>query len=312
MPAAKVTMGGMNRKQQKELKLKRALCGVGAYECIHYSFFSPSDLDLLRLPEDAKERRCIQLINPINEDLSLMRTTLAASMLNAIARNNKRGNLEGRLFEIGKVFIPDALPLTEYPEENDHLCVGVFGAKESFYTLKGIAETVADNLFVQFEYTPGNRTYLHPYQTAVITCEGVEVGYLGKVSYEVADDLDLREDAYIMELDLKVLASWSDRRASFEPLSKFPEEVRDLALVMSKEVTCGQVEKSMRQACPYIKSIRLFDVYEGGQIPADKKSMAFKVTFRPKDQAFEADSVDRFVNKILKTLKFMLDIDLRS
>lgn len=192
MPDAKVTMGGMNRRQQKELKLKRALCSIGAYECIHYSFFSPSDLDLLRLPEDAPERKAIRILNPINEELSLMRTTLAASMLNAISRNQKRGNLEGRLFELGKRFIAKELPLTDYPDERETLCVGIFGEKESFYTLKGMAEKVAKTLFVEFSYVPDKKTYLHPYQTAAIFCEGERVGYLGKVAYEAAEKLDLR------------------------------------------------------------------------------------------------------------------------
>ena len=126
----------LNLKQKSELKLKNALCGVGAHECIHYSFFSPSDLDLLRLPEDAVERTAIRIMNPISEELSLMRTTLAASMINAVVRNQKKGNLEGRLFEIGNVFMPKSLPLTEYPDERTKLCVGIFGEKESFYTLK--------------------------------------------------------------------------------------------------------------------------------------------------------------------------------
>lgn len=154
MPEAKVTMGGLDQKQKKDLKLKRALCGAGAYECIHYSFISPADLDLLRLPEDAPERNAIRLLNPINEDLSLMRTTLAASMLNAIARNQKKGNLEGRLFEMANVFIPGELPLKDYPDERDTLCIGIFGERESFFTLKGMAEKAAETLFVEFSYEP--------------------------------------------------------------------------------------------------------------------------------------------------------------
>ncbi len=312
MPEAKVTMGGLNRKQKKELKLKKTLCSIGAYECIHYSFFSPSDLDLLRLPEDAPERRAIRILNPINEELSLMRTTLAPSMLNAIARNYKKGNSEGRLFELGKKFIPEELPLTDYPDERDTLCVGIFGGKESFFTMKGIAEKVAETLFLSFDYQPSSRPWLHPYQTAAITCEGVEMGYLGKVAYEVAEPLDFRGDAYLMEIDMKLLSQWYDRKASFTPLSKFPEESRDLSLVMNKEISCGQVEKVIKNACAYVNDIRLFDVYEGEQIPADKKSMAFSIAFRPKEQAFEADSVDKYVNKILKNLKNQLDIELRS
>lgn len=312
MPEARVTMGGLNRRQQKELKLKRALCSAGAYECIHYSFFSPSDLELLRLPEDAPERRTIRILNPINEELSLMRTTLAASMLNAIARNQKKGNLEGRLFEMGKIFIPKELPVNDYPDERETLCIGVFGGGESFFTLKGLAERVAETLFVRFEYTPAQKPFLHPYQTATISCEGEEIGYLGKAAYEVEEKLDLRSSAYILELDLKKLEGMYGRRAVFTPLPKYPVESRDLALVMDKGITCGQVEEIIRNACARVGGIRLFDVYEGGQIPANKRSMAFTVEFVPGEEAFEADSVDRFVKKILKNLKNQLDIDLRS
>lgn len=312
MPAALVTMGGMNEKQKKELHLKKALCSAGAFECIHYSFFSPSDLDLLRLPEEAPERNTIRILNPINEELSLMRTTLAASMLNAIARNQKKGNLEGRLFELGKKFIPKELPLNDYPDERDTLCIGVFGEKESFFTLKGLAEKVAETLYLKFDYETGEKTFLHPYQTATIFCQGVEIGYMGKVAYEVAEQLDLRTSAYLLEIDMKTVSERKADKATFVPLSRFPEESRDLALVMNKEITCGQVEDVIRKSCNNIKGIRLFDVYEGEQIPRDKKSMAFKVDFVPGEEAFEADSVDKFVKKILKNLKFHLDIDLRS
>lgn len=312
IPQAQVTMGGIPRNMQKELKIKRALCSVGAYECIHYSFFSPSDLDLLRLPEDAPQRRAIRILNPINEELSLMRTTLVPSMLNAISRNQKKGILEGRLYESARVFIPQSLPLNDYPDERENLCVGVFGEEESFFTLKGMAEKVADTLFVKFDYAPVTEPFLHPYQAAGIYFEGEKVGFMGKVAYEVAEKLDLRVDAYVLELDLRGMAEAYGRQASFTPLPRFPEESRDLALVMDRETTCGQVEEVIRSSCGHIKSVRLFDVYEGGQIAAGKKSMAFTVEFTPGEEAFEPDSVDRFVKKILKNLKNRLDIELRS
>lgn len=312
MPDAYVTMGGMNEGQKRELKLKRALCGTGAYECIHYSFFSPSDLDLLRLPEDAPERRAIRILNPINEELSLMRTTLAASMLNAVARNQKKGNLEGRLFEIGKKFAAKEQPLTEYPEETETLCIGTFGEKESFFTLKGMAERVAEALYLEFTYEPVKKPFLHPYQAASVSCQGVEVGYLGKAAYEVAEELDLRTPAYLLELDLNKVYGLKAGKAEFVPLSKYPEESRDLALVMDRSVTCRQVEDVIRNSCGHVRSLTLFDVYEGEQIPRDKKSMAFTLVFVPGEEPFEADSVDRFVKKILKDLKNQLDVDLRS
>jgi len=312
MPDAMVTMGGLNREQKKELRVKRILCSIGAYECIHYSFISPSDLELLRLPKDASERQAIRILNPISEELSLMRTTMAASMLNAIARNQKKGNLSGRLFEVGKIFLPKELPLKEYPDERETLCIGIFGEQESFFTLKGMAETLAGAMFGSFSYEPAEKPFLHPYQTADIFCEGEKVGYLGKVAYEVAEKLDLRTGAYLLELDLKKLFAGYGKKETFTPLSRFPEEKRDLALVMGREVTCGQVEEVIKKSCSHVGEIRLFDVYEGDQIPQDKKSMAFTVQFIPGEEAFAADDLERYVKKILKNLKNQLDIDLRS
>ena len=312
MPSAKVTIGGLNLVQKSELKLKKALCSVGAYECIHYSFFSPTDLDMLRLAEDAVERKAIRLMNPITEELSLMRTTLAASMVNAVARNQKRGNLEGRLFEIGNVFMPYELPLTRYPDEKARLCVGIFGDKESFYTMKGITEKIADTLQLKFSYENTTKTFLHPYQTASIKCEGQEIGYFGKLAYDIAEELDMRTQAFIMEIDLKIVSQWYGKKPVFQPLPKFPEEQRDLAIVVPKETTCGEIEAVMQDACKYITKINLFDIYEGEQIAADKKSMAFSVVFTPKEEAFGADSVDAFVKKILKQLNKNCGAELRS
>ena len=312
MPTAEVTLGGLNLKQKSELKIKQALCAAGAYEGIHYSFFSPSDLDLLRLPEDAPQRHAIKLINPINIDLSLMRTTLAPQMLHAIARNQKKGNLEGRIFELGNIFIPKDLPLTEYPDERETLCVGVFGEHESFYTLKGMAEVVAKTLGVTFTYEPAAKTFLHPYQTAEVFCEGTKAGYLGKVSYELQDELDMRVQAFVMELDMRVLSQWYGKAQVFTPLSKYAPEKRDFAFVVDKNITCAQIENGIKEACKYVTDVHLFDVYEGIQLGSDKKSMAFSVVFTPADEEFNSEMVEGFVKKILKNLERKLQITLRA
>lgn len=312
MPTAKVTLGGLNLKQRSELKIKQAMCAAGACEGIHYSFFSPSDLDLLRLPEDAPERHAIQLINPINIDLSLMRTTLVPQMLHAMARNQKRGILEGRIFELGNRFIAKELPLTEYPDERETLCAGVFGNEESFFTMKGLAEVVADTLGVTFTYESAQKPFLHPYQTAEIFCEGEKVGYLGKLAYELQDELDMRVQAFVMELDMRLLSQWYGKMQVFKPLPKYATEKRDFAFVVDKTITCAQIENGIRETCKYVTDVQLFDVYEGIQLGPDKKSMAFSVVFTPKDEEFNSELVEGFVKKILKNLERTLNVTLRA
>ena len=312
MPTAKVTMGGFNLQQRSTLKLKRALCGLGAYEGIHYSFFSPSDLDLLRLSDDAKERQAIKLINPINIDLSLMRTTLAPQMIRAMARNQKRDLLEGRIFEIGNAFIPKSLPLTEYPDERETLCVGIFGEEESFYKLKGFAKIVADCFDLKFTYEAATKPFLHPYQTAEIFCNDEKIGYLGKVSYEIMDDLDMRVPSFVMELDLSLLSKYYANEQKFIPLPKFAIEKRDFAFVVDKDVSCAAIENGIKEACKYVTEVKLFDVYEGLKLGLNKRSMAFSVVFTPQNEEFNDEKIEGYVKKILKNLEAKLGVTLRG
>ena len=312
IPTAQVTSGGNNLKQRSELKIKQALCAAGANEGVHYSFFSPSDFDLLRLPADAPERFAIKIMNPINIDLSLMRTTLAPQMIAAMARNQKRGILTGRIYEMGNKFLPKSLPLTEYPDERETICIGVFGEDEDFYSLKGLVSVIADALDIKFDYERSTKTFLHPGRTATVLCDGEEIGYLGQVLYEICDELDMRVPAYVAEIDLRTLSKYYGKERKFTPLPKFLEEKRDFCFVMSKDITCAQVEKEIKASCDYITSIELFDIFEGSQLGKDKKSLAFSVVFTPRDEEFTTEIIDGFVNTILDNLNNKYGITLRS
>ncbi|MBQ5769262.1 MAG: phenylalanine--tRNA ligase subunit beta, partial [Clostridiales bacterium] len=312
IPTAKVTSGGYNLKQRSELKIKRDLCAAGANEGVHYSFFSPSDFDLLKLPEDAPERFAIKIMNPINIDLSLMRTTLAPQMIKAMARNQKNGILTGRIYEMGNKFIPKNLPLTEYPDERETICIGVFGEDEDFYSLKGLVDVIAASLDVEFDYEKDTKTFLHPGRTAKVICNGEEVGYLGQVLYEICDELDMRVPAYVAEIDLRTLSKYYGKDRKFIPLPKFLEEKRDFCFVMDKDVTCAQIEKEIKASCEYITKIELFDIYEGIQLGLNKKSLAFSVVFTPKDEEFKPEVIDGFVDTILNNLKEKYGATLRA
>ena len=178
--------------------------------------------------------------------------------------------------------------------------------------MKSIAATMAESLNIIFTYEQAQKTFLHPYQTVKIFCEGEELGYFGKLAYDIQNELNMRTGAFVLEMDLERLSKWYDKKRVFKALSRFPEEKRDLAFVMNKDITFGQVEECIKRANKYIKEIRLFDVYEGGQIPEGKKSMAYTITFAPKDEALDAETVQKFVDKICRTLKNDLDIDLRA
>lgn len=312
LPSAQVTSGGLNLIQRTELKLKRDLCAQGASEGVHYSFFSPSDLDMINLSSDAPERNAIKIMNPINVDLSLMRTTLVPQMIRAMARNQKNNILSGRIYELGNKFIPKSLPLTEYPDERETICIGVFGEDEDFFSLKGLVETVAASLDITFEYAESTKPFLHPYRTAKILCDNEEIGFLGQVTYEIIDKMDMRVPSFVAEIDLKALTKYYGKQRKFVPLPKFAVEKRDFSFVCDKSVTCAEVEREIKNACEYITSINLFDIYEGVQVGADKKSMAYSVVLTPKDFEFTPEFIDNCVDNILDALKNKLNITLRA
>ena len=308
---AQVTCGGRTKEQKDELKLKKALCSQGCYESIFYSFFSPADLDMITLPEDAKERKAIRLINPISEDLSLMRTTLVPSMINMIVRNVRRGNTEGRFFEIANTFEPKELPLIDYPTECKKISIGVLGNDENFFTVKGIVETIAEQFGLSFNYETCEKTFLHPGISAKVMCQNQEIGFMGKLSYDVNEKLSLEIPSFVAELNYGILEQLKNDKLVYKPISKFTEETRDLALVMNEDITCATVTEAIESSCKYISSVTLFDVYRGAQIGDGKKSMAFKIVFSPDDHEFTNEEIDKYIQKLLKKLSFTLNIEIR-
>ncbi len=308
LPSASITNGGYNDAQKAENKLKALLAGKGLYEISTYSFYSKKDLDMLHLPEDCNERKAIRILNPITEDLSIMRTTLAPSMLNTVVRNLRRGNMEGKLFELAKVYIPKELPLKDFPEEKARLCIGMWG-KCSFYDVSGIVASIADSLNTEIECEVAEKPFLHPGKTAKLICEGDEIGYAGVLAPTVENELAIDRNVVLAEIDYEKLMAHA-KPFRYSPIPKFAEVERDLALVCDTDITCGKLKKEIFASCKYVTKVALFDVYLGSQIGEGKKSMAFNITFTPKDEPIE-DRIDGFVKKILNNLNARLGVTLR-
>lgn len=317
LKAAVVTNGGMRKNQKEQLKLKRMLCGQGFYEASTLAFYAVSDLDMLHLPADAPERQAIRLMNPISENLSIMRTLLAPSMLNVIVENLKRGNAEGRLFELSNVYHPKALPLTEQPDERLTLSLGLFGPEEDFFTVKGAVEAIADAFHLTFTYERAEVSYLHPGMTAAVLCGGKRIGVFGKLANEITGELKIAKDEkesqniYLAEIDYVALEGCCTEVFKYQPISPYAPVKRDLALVCAEEVTCGEIEAVMRAASPLVTGVQLFDIYRGAQLGAGKKSMAFSLTLMQAGAEVSAEDAERAVKKILSDLKFKMRIEMR-
>lgn len=318
LDAAKVTNGGLNAAQKNRAKMKRTLCAQGYTEISTLAFYSDADLDRLHIPEDAKERQVIRLLNPISSNLTIMRPLLAPSALNVIVENLKRGNAAGRIFEMGNVYEAKQLPCTELPNEVLHLTFAAFGADEDFFTVKGSMEEVASAYGIEFEYErAADVSYLHPGIAAYILCNGKRVGSFGKLSNAIVSELDLPKDSksglniFIGEINYAVLCEMFPEGLRYHPISEHASVSRDLALIADEAVECGSIVSEIRKACKQVGEVELFDIYRSEQLGADKKSMAFKVNFIPADKALTPDDIERFVKKILNNLKFKLNIEMR-
>ena len=310
---ATVTHGGLTAAQKQELKCKETLKEEGYMEAVNYSFGSPKDFDLLRLPEDAPERRAIRILNPIGEDLSVMRTTLVPSMLGNVVRNVRRGNESGRLFELANVYLAEELPLKQLPEERRHLVIALWGEGD-FFDLKGAVEALERAFDFKVKFVRGERAWLHPGITAEVKMGEKTVGVLGELHPSVAKELALEKRVCVAELDYAAISKKFAKEIRYHNLPKFPDVQRDLAFVADEEVTCAQAEEVILRACKAVRSAELFDVYRSAQIGEGKKSMAFRLTFSPEEKAekgLSPEAADTFFRKIVGALQAKLGAELR-
>ncbi|MGI5842440.1 MAG: phenylalanine--tRNA ligase subunit beta, partial [Christensenellales bacterium] len=309
---ASLTVGGRSEGQKLKLEIKKNLMSQGFYESINYSFFSPKDLDLIKAEENSPLRNAIKLVNPLKETISIMRTCLAPSMIQAVVRNLKRQNKEGRLFEISKIFIPKTLPLTEYPIEKDMLCLGVFGAEETFFTVKGALETLANRFGFEFEFEAGVKPFLHPGITATIKLNGEEIGYMGLLSHELQEELSVDKPVFIAELDYEKIAMSAKAKVSYKNISGTVIVNRDLAIVADEKLLNGQIEKVIKAACPSLTAVELFDIYKGQQVEKDKMSLAYSLTMEIEDNDKAEEVANKNIHDILLALSKELNIFIRQ
>lgn len=313
---ATVTSGGKTPAQQRKDRVKRIFAAQGYHEVSTLAFYSDADLDFLRIPAEAPERNVLRLLNPITANLSIMRPLLAPSMLNIVVENLKRGNAEGRIFEMSNIYIPREAG--ELPEERLHLGFAAFGDAEDFFTVKGSVEALGAALGIVFDVERETEVpYLHPGIAARLLCEGEVIGCFGKLANEVTAELKLHKDSkanhkiFLGEIDYEKMMSHVAASFRYHPISAFPPVIRDLALTVEEKVSCGDLMKEIARACKQVSDIELFDIYRGEQIGAGKKSMAFKLRFEPADKPLTPEDVDRFVKKILGNLKFKLGAEIR-
>ncbi len=306
------TTCGIHTPEQKlEREISNILTAQGLYEIYTYNFQSPSMLDKLNVSADSPLRNQVRISNPLGEDTSVMRTTMAGSMLETLSRNYNYRTKTGKFFELGRVYIPNEKG--QLPDEPRTLMIGMYNDVD-FYDIKGVCEEMFSELHikdVEYERLTDNPVY-HPGRSAVIKANGKTLGVIGEVHPSVLRNFEIGVKAYIGELDFAAIFNASDRDIKYTPLTKFPAVTRDFSIVCDVMTPVADIEKVMKKAGGKLLSkLELNDVYTGSQIPEGKKSVMYKAEFKAPDRSLTGEEADNLHAKIVKNLAGELGAELR-
>ena len=299
------SQGGLTLEQKFEKHLGELLRANGCYEVETYSFISPKYYDKINLPEYSELRRSVVITNPLGEDTSVMRTTCVPSMLEVISRNYNNRNLSGRLYEMGKVYLPKESP-DILPDERVVAVVGTFGDKEDFFALKGILDEAFDKLgVVGVEYSAlKTNPAFHPGRCAEITIGEKKIGVIGEIAPAVLENYEIGTRAYVASVDMADIFENRIAEKKFKPTPRFPASGRDLAIICDDEIPAASLEKAIRTgAGKLLEKVELFDVYKGPSVAPGKKSVAYSMTLRAPDRTLTVEECDKAVAKVLKELE---------
>lgn len=314
LPKGEATTGKLPFKLRIEAVARDIAEFCGFSQGMTYSFESPKVFDKLMLPQDSVYRNAIKISNPLGEDFSIMRTVSLNGMLTSLAFNYNHRNKNVRLYELGNVYLPNSLPLTDLPDERMQFTLGMYGDGD-FFTMKGVLEEFFDKIGMRKKatYDPNaGKSFLHPGRQANVVYEGEVVGYLGEVHPTVAETYGIGEKAYIAVLDMPKIVEVATFDRKYEGIVKFPAVTRDLSMVVPKEILAGQIETVIEQrGGKILEGYELFDIYEGAQIKEGYKSMAYSIVFRAKDRTLEESDITAAMKKILNGLQSM-GIELRQ
>ena len=314
LPSGEATTGMLSYKLRIEAIAREIAEFCGFSQGMNYSFESPKVFDKLLLPEDSPLRQPVTISNPLGEDFSIMRTTSLNGMLTSLSTNYNRRNKDVRLYELGNIYLPKSVPVTELPDERMQFTLGMYGEGD-FFTMKGVVEEFFYKVGMtkKAEYDPkSGRPYLHPGRQANIVYDGKVVGYLGEVHPIVAANYNIKDRVYVAVIDMPSIMDETTFDRKYEGIAKFPAATRDISMVVPKEILAGDIEKVFdSKGGAYLESYTLFDIYEGAQIKPGYKSIAYSLTFRAKDKNLEEADLSGAMNRIVKALEAM-KIELRA
>lgn len=297
-------------------RVRRLFCDLGYHEVITYSFVNAEWQRLLNPEKTAKP-----LVNPITADMTVMRTNLWPGLLGAYLYNRDRQQLRGRFFETGLCFIPEKGGLLQVPLLGGLMIGSAFpeqwgsiSRSADFYDLKGDIENLLRLTGFEsseFQFKPISHPALHPGQTAGLYKGDEFIGILGAMHPLVCQEFDISESAFLFEINLNAILK--AQLPVFKEISKFPEIRRDLALLADRHLSVEEIQVVIiKSGGEWLRQAVIFDVYLGKGVPKDKKSVAFALTLQHASRTLRDEEVAETIERIIKTLKLTLGIDLRG
>ena len=304
--------GIVTAEQKFERSIDTAMLARGYNQIITYSFMSPKEYDLICMPEVDVLRKSVTISNPLGEDTSIMRTTALPSMMETLALNYSMRNTEARLYEIAKEYIPqgdDVLPI-----EQKKLMMGAYGGNISFYKIKGAVETMLDLLNINdYEFTAKTDAYaFHPGRTAEISVGDKVIGIIGEIHPQVCENYGISERVYVADIDIQAMFESVAEEKTYHQLPKFPSVTRDLAILCDADMPVAKLKKAIVSGVgSLLESVKLFDVYQGDQIPDGKKSVAYTFVMRSETGTLSDKQSEKAVKKVVAELE-KLGAEIRS
>jgi phenylalanyl-tRNA synthetase beta chain len=322
LPARRGSAGRLTTNQRLRRRAVDALVGRGMYEPVGWSFTDPGLADRLRLEPDDPRRRFVVLENPMSEDQSVLRTTLAGALLDAARHNVARATPDLALFESGTVYLATGEKL---PHEHRALGGIVTGRlhpqswgtaeppRAGFFAAKGLLGAALDAVRARWEVQPATEPFLHPGRTARVLTGGEEVGWIGELHPLVARRWDLDAGAALFEIDLDRALGHADAVPQYVDLTSFPALRLDLAFTLPDEVPAATVLATLREAGgTLLAGVRVFDLYRGAQVGEGRKSLALALSFRAPDRTLTDEDVAPLRDRIVAAVRDGLGGELRA
>ncbi|SKA08231.1 phenylalanine--tRNA ligase subunit beta [Selenihalanaerobacter shriftii] len=319
-PSGKILQGKKTWRQSIEDKTLDILTSLGLFEIQTFSFTNQKVFDQIKLPTDSSLRDTVKLNNPLSAEHEVMRTTLIPNLLEVLNRNVNRNIENMEAFELSRVFTPKE---TELPEERLLLSGAIMKKQDNdmwnldaanFFTAKGKVERYLEELGIaDYEFISSQHPSFHPGRTAEVMIKGEKAGFLGELHPDVIEEYDLLSRTTLFELEFEVIVKHASDDVIYDELPKYPASTRDIALVVKGEVTSQQIEDIIKGlAGELLEEIELFDVYQGEQVEAGYKSLAYSLIYRAKDRTLTDEELNELQIKIENKLDSKVGAKIRQ